>query len=36
MKYRIEISSLAEAEADVAFLRLSQVASFVKVKCYSG
>ncbi|KAM3103602.1 hypothetical protein ACKFKF_00915 [Phormidesmis sp. 146-12] len=25
MKYRIEISSLAEAEADSAFLRLSQV-----------
>ena len=27
MKYRIEVSSLAEAEADNAFLRLSQVAS---------
>ncbi len=27
MKYRIEVSSLAEAEADNGFLRLSQVAS---------
>ena len=27
MKYRIEISSVAEAEADSAFLRLSQVTS---------
>lgn len=30
MKYRIEISSVAEAEADGAFLRLSQVASPAK------
>ncbi|WP_223265170.1 hypothetical protein [Nostoc sp. 'Peltigera membranacea cyanobiont' 210A] len=27
MKYRIEISSVAEAEADSAFLQLSQVTS---------
>ena len=27
MKYRIEISSVAEAEADEAFLRLSQITS---------
>lgn len=27
MKYRIEISSVAEAEADSAFLRLSQIVS---------
>ncbi len=30
MKYRIEISSVAEAEADNAFLRLSQIASPTK------
>jgi plasmid stabilization system protein ParE len=30
MKYRIEISSVAEAEADNAFLRLSQITSLVK------
>ena len=27
MKYRVEISSVAESEADTAFLNLSQVAS---------
>ncbi len=27
MKYHIEISSVAEAEADTAFLRMSQVTS---------
>jgi plasmid stabilization system protein ParE len=37
MKYRIEISSVAEAEADGAFLRLSQVASPAKAsQWYSG
>ncbi|MBA3920273.1 MAG: type II toxin-antitoxin system RelE/ParE family toxin [Nostocaceae cyanobacterium] len=37
MKYRIEISSVAEAEADSAFLRLSQVTSPTKAsKWYSG
>jgi plasmid stabilization system protein ParE len=37
MKYRIEISSMAEAEADSAFLRLSQIASLVKAnQWYSG
>jgi plasmid stabilization system protein ParE len=37
MKYRIEISSVAEAEADSAFLRLSQVTSPVKAsQWYSG
>ena len=37
MKYRIEISSAAEAEADSAFLRLSQVTSPVKAsQWYSG
>jgi hypothetical protein len=30
MNYRIEISSMAEAEADSAFLRLSQVTSPIK------
>lgn len=30
MKYRIEISSVAEAEADSAFLRLSQLMSSTK------
>ncbi len=37
MKYRIEISSIAEAEADAAFLQLSQVTSPVKAsQWYSG
>jgi hypothetical protein len=27
MKYRVEISSMAESEADNAFLRLSQITS---------
>lgn len=37
MKYRIEISSVAEAEADGAFLRLSQVTSPTKAsQWYSG
>lgn len=37
MKYRIEISSVAEAEADGAFLRLSQVTSPAKAsQWYSG
>jgi plasmid stabilization system protein ParE len=37
MKYRIEISSMAETEADNAFLRLSQVTSPVKAsQWYSG
>ncbi len=37
MKYRIKISSVAEAEADKAFLRLSQVASPTKVtQWYAG
>jgi plasmid stabilization system protein ParE len=37
MKYRIEISSVAEAEADGAFLRLSQITSPSKAsKWYSG
>lgn len=37
MKYSIEISSVAEAEADSIFLRLSQVISSVKAKqWYSG
>ncbi|UIE36674.1 type II toxin-antitoxin system RelE/ParE family toxin [Leptodesmis sichuanensis] len=37
MKYRIEISSVAEAEADSAFLRLSQVVSPAKAsQWYSG
>jgi plasmid stabilization system protein ParE len=37
MKYRIEISSVAEAEADSAFLRLSQVISPAKAsQWYSG
>ena len=37
MKYRIEISSMAEAEADNAFLRLSQVTSPIKAsQWYSG
>ena len=37
MKYRIEISSVAEAEADGAFLRLSQVTSLAKAsQWYSG
>ncbi|NJL54493.1 MAG: type II toxin-antitoxin system RelE/ParE family toxin [Leptolyngbyaceae cyanobacterium RM2_2_4] len=37
MKYRIEISSVAEAEADGAFLRLSQVTSPARAsQWYSG
>ena len=37
MKYRIEISSVAEAEADSAFLRLSQITSPTKAsQWYSG
>jgi len=37
MKYCIEISSMAEAEADSAFLRLSQITSLVKAnQWYSG
>lgn len=37
MKYRIEISSVAEAEADSAFMRLSQVSSPLKAsQWYSG
>lgn len=32
MNYRIEISSIAEAEADKAFLRLSQISSPIKSK----
>jgi plasmid stabilization system protein ParE len=37
MNYRIEISSVAEAEADSAFLRLSQVTSPAKAsQWYSG
>lgn len=37
MKHRIEISSVAEAEADTAFLRLSQVISPTKAsQWYSG
>jgi len=31
MKYRVEISSVAEAEADTAFLRLSQLTSPARV-----
>ncbi|MGB3656282.1 MAG: type II toxin-antitoxin system RelE/ParE family toxin [Rivularia sp. (in: cyanobacteria)] len=37
MKYRIEISSVAEGEADSAFLRLSQVISTTRAsEWYSG
>jgi plasmid stabilization system protein ParE len=37
MNYRIEISSIAEAEADSSFLRLSQISSSVKAsQWYSG
>lgn len=37
MTYRIEISSVAEAEADSAFLRLSQVTSLAQAsQWYSG
>ena len=37
MKYRIEISSVAEAEADNAFLRLSQIVSPVQAaQWYEG
>jgi plasmid stabilization system protein ParE len=37
MKYQIEISSVAEAEVDSAFIRLSQATSPVKAsQWYSG
>lgn len=37
MKYRVEISSIAEVEADSAFLRLSQISSPAKAsEWYSG
>jgi plasmid stabilization system protein ParE len=37
MNYRIQISSVAEAEADSAFLRLSQISSSVKAsQWYAG
>ncbi|RAM52991.1 MAG: type II toxin-antitoxin system RelE/ParE family toxin [Hapalosiphonaceae cyanobacterium JJU2] len=37
MKYRVEISSVAEAEADNAFLRISQVTSVEKAsQWYAG
>ncbi len=37
MNYRIEISSIAEAEADKAFLQLSQISSPIKAsQWYSG
>lgn len=37
MKYRIEVSSVAEAEADGAFLRLSKVTSSTKAsQWYAG
>ncbi|MFZ4557264.1 MAG: type II toxin-antitoxin system RelE/ParE family toxin [Pseudanabaena sp.] len=37
MNYRIEISSIAEAEADSVFLRLSQISSSVKARqWYAG
>ena len=37
MKYHIEISSIAEAEADKAFLHLSQITSLAKAnQWYSG
>ena len=37
MRYRIEISSIAEAEVDSAFLRLSQLISLTKAnEWYSG
>jgi plasmid stabilization system protein ParE len=37
MNYRIEISSIAEAEADSVFLRLSQISSSTKAsQWYSG
>jgi plasmid stabilization system protein ParE len=37
MKYRIEISSVAETEADSAFLKLAQVTSYIKAsQWYSG
>ena len=36
MKYRIEISSIAEAEADGAFLNLSQLASPAKASQWYG
>lgn len=34
MKYRIEISSMAEAEADSAFIRISQVVSPEKARIW--
>ncbi len=37
MKYRVEISSVAEAEADSAFLHLSQITSPIKAtQWYAG
>lgn len=37
MNYRIEISSVAEAEADSAFLQISQVTSYEKAsQWYEG
>ncbi len=36
MKYRVEISSIAEAEADGAFLRLSQLTSPAKASEWYG
>jgi hypothetical protein len=37
MEYRVEISSVAEAEADNAFIRLSQLVSPARAKeWYSG
>ncbi|WP_449418170.1 type II toxin-antitoxin system RelE/ParE family toxin [Phormidium nigroviride] len=37
MKYRVEISSVAEAEADSAFLYLSQLTSLIKAtQWYAG
>ena len=36
MKYRIEISSIAEAETDRAFLNLSQLTSSVKASQWYG
>ena len=36
MKYRVEISSVAESEADAAFLRLSQLTSPVQASQWYG
>ena len=36
MKYRVEISSVAEAEADTAFLRLSQLTSPAQASKWYG